>query len=688
MDHPPLLPGPEDGRAEVTDLAPGPPRPMMADDVATGGPSSDDAPLTLAQPPALALGAATTTTTTTAPLSYVFTNHKAGMDAVDFDRVKRAVYEASVGSAHFKNEQRKEADLAARLDKLTARASRLSAAEVATATASTSGRVAELIATRDRGRIWCVVDMDAFFAAVEEKDDPALAGAPFAVGSTSMISTASYAARAHGIRSAMPGFVALKLLPTLRFVPPRFDRYVAEAASVRAVLARFDPAFHPAGLDEAYLNLTSYCAEHGKDGLAAAHDVRAAIRAATGLAASAGVAPNRMLAKVAADFGKPDGAFAVPSADPAALGAWIASLPCRKVPGIGRVAERTLASLGVRTCGDLHAARGLVALLFSRASADFFLAAGLGAGCDEEGGGGGGEGEPAAPSDTRRGMSAERTFAPTRHRGELEARVRSLSARLAAGCAAEGLAPRTLTLKLKLASFEVRSRATGLSGGAVAAAVAAAAAVREGGGGGGEGAATAGGEEAPAAPQMTTSSAADRAQDEIEGEADDPARPTPPAVAALAASLEVAALRLLRAEPVCDVRLVGLRLSNWAPPPTRARPPGQRALDDLLQAGGGGEAAPPSRQASPPAEGGPSSSKAATAPTTWTCGLCTFAGTPAHSLRCEVCDGRRGAREAGDVINGGGAASGGRELPARKKAKGSGGGRTAPLAAWFRRRGG
>lgn len=396
------------------------------------------------------------------------------MNAVDFDRVKRATYEASIGSAHHKNEQRKEADLQTRLDRLAAKAARLSVAEVSAATASTSGRVAELIATRDRGRVWVVVDMDAFFAAVEEKDEPALAGTAFAVGSVSMISTASYAARAHGIRSAMPGFVALKLLPSLRFVPPRFERYVAEAAAVRGVLAAFDPHFHAAGLDEAYLNLTAYCGRTGKDGLAAAHDVRAAIREATGLAASAGVAPNRMLAKVAADFGKPDGVFVVPSADAPALDAWVSSLPVRKVPGIGRVAERTLGALGVRTCGDLYAARGLVSLLFSRASADFFLAASLGAGCDEEGGGAEADGDDTAAG--RRGMSAERTFAPTRHRGELEARVRSLAARLARGCASEGLAPRTLTLKLKLASFEVRSRATGLSGAAVAAAVAAAAA--------------------------------------------------------------------------------------------------------------------------------------------------------------------------------------------------------------------
>jgi DNA polymerase kappa len=174
-----------------------------------------------------------------------------------------------------------------------------------------------------------------------------------------MISTASYAARAHGVRSAMPGFIAMRLCPGLEFVAPDFELYKAEAVKVRAVFARFDPDFHPMGLDEAALDLTDYCAASSLTPTTAAEALRAAVRAETGLAVSCGVAPNRLLAKVASDTAKPDGVFVVPR-DPAALAAYVAALPTRRVPGIGRVTEATLAALGVATCSQLHAARGVV----------------------------------------------------------------------------------------------------------------------------------------------------------------------------------------------------------------------------------------------------------------------------------------------------------------------------------------
>ena len=198
------------------------------------------------------------------------------------------------------------------------------------------------------------VDMDAFYASVEQRDDPALRGRPVVVawrGARSVVCAASYEARRFGVRSAMPAVRAERLCPQAVFVPPDFTRYKAVSRQVRAIFERYTDLVEPLSLDEAYLDVTA-----NRAGLpsatATAEAIRAAIREETSLTASAGVAPNKFVAKIASDFRKPDGLFVV---KPSQVQAFLAPLPVGRLPGVGKVMERKLAELGLHVVADLRA---------------------------------------------------------------------------------------------------------------------------------------------------------------------------------------------------------------------------------------------------------------------------------------------------------------------------------------------
>lgn len=198
------------------------------------------------------------------------------------------------------------------------------------------------------------VDMDAFYASVEQRDDPALRGKPVIVawtGPRSVVLTASYEARPFGVHSAMSALRAARLCPQGVFVRPDFGRYKAASRQVREIFAHHTDLIEPLSLDEAYLDVST-----NKRGLASATAVAAAIRAeireTTGLAASAGVARNKFLAKIASDYGKPDGLFVV---RPRQTLDFLAPLGVERLPGVGKVMRQRLAALGVRLIGDLRA---------------------------------------------------------------------------------------------------------------------------------------------------------------------------------------------------------------------------------------------------------------------------------------------------------------------------------------------
>lgn len=197
------------------------------------------------------------------------------------------------------------------------------------------------------------VDMDAFFASVEQRDEPALRGKPVAVGGSSdrgVVAAASYEARVFGVRSAMPSVRAAKLCPDLIFRWPRFEVYKAVSQQIRAIFLDYTPHVEPLSLDEAYLDVTDDVRGIGS-ATRIAELIRKRIRADTGLTASAGVSYNKFLAKIASDQNKPDGLCVIRPGEGAQF---VASLPVRRFHGIGPRGADKMAALGIETGGDLR----------------------------------------------------------------------------------------------------------------------------------------------------------------------------------------------------------------------------------------------------------------------------------------------------------------------------------------------
>src|SRR5215468_3822398 len=197
------------------------------------------------------------------------------------------------------------------------------------------------------------IDMDAFYASVEQRDDPQLRGKPVVVawrGNRSVVCAASYEARKFGVRSAMPAVRAERLCPNAIFLPPDFPRYRAISRQAREIFQRHTDLIEPLSLDEAYLDVSE-----NKTGLPTATQVartiREQIRSELNLTASAGVAPNKFLAKIASDWKKPDGLFVI---QPDEINSFLIPLPVGRVPGVGRVTEEKLKGLGVQTIGNLR----------------------------------------------------------------------------------------------------------------------------------------------------------------------------------------------------------------------------------------------------------------------------------------------------------------------------------------------
>jgi len=291
------------------------------------------------------------------------------------------------------------------------------------------------------------VDMDAFYASVEQRDDPALRGRPVVVawrGARSVVCAASYEARRFGVHSAMPAARAVRLCPRAVFVPPDFPRYKAVSRRVHEILARYTELIEPLSLDEAYLDVTA-----PKVALpfatAIAKAIRGAIRRELHLTASAGVAPNKFLAKIASDWRKPDGLFVV---RPGQVERFLAPLPVGKLPGVGKVMRTRLAGIGVTKVGELRDIPApLLEQQFGRWGRRLHE---LAFGIDES---------PVRKERPTVQVSAEDTFETDLRLDELEPHIRRLAGKTwAAAQREEERVPRTVVLKLKTADFQVLTR--------------------------------------------------------------------------------------------------------------------------------------------------------------------------------------------------------------------------------------
>ncbi len=198
------------------------------------------------------------------------------------------------------------------------------------------------------------VDCDCFFAAVEVRDNPTLANKPIVVGGSpngrGVVATASYEARKFGVRSAMASAQALKLCPQVIFVKPRMDEYRAVSQQIHTIFSDYTDLIEPLSLDEAYLDVSESTHCKGSATLIA-EEIRARIQAVTLITASAGVAPNKFLAKIASDWNKPNGVYVI---TPDQVEHFVVDLPVGKIHGVGKVTQRKLAELNIETCGDLR----------------------------------------------------------------------------------------------------------------------------------------------------------------------------------------------------------------------------------------------------------------------------------------------------------------------------------------------
>jgi len=290
------------------------------------------------------------------------------------------------------------------------------------------------------------VDMDAFYASVEQRDDPQLRGRPVIVawrGNRSVVCAASYEARAFGVRSAMPAIRAERLCPDAAFVAPDFTRYRVVSSDVRNIFQRHTDLIEPLSLDEAYLDVTE-----NKIGLPTAtlvaRTIREQIRQELNLTASAGVAPNKFLAKLASDWRKPDGLFVI---QPDEADAFLLPLPVGRLPGVGKVTEEKLAKLGIRIVKEL---RGLeLAALeheFGRYGVRLYE---LARGIDDS--------EVVSNRPTQ-SISVEDTFEKDVLLLETEPMIRRLAEKLWSASRKESRIARTVVLKLKTSEFKILTR--------------------------------------------------------------------------------------------------------------------------------------------------------------------------------------------------------------------------------------
>uniref|UniRef100_A0A673UDR8 DNA polymerase kappa n=1 Tax=Suricata suricatta TaxID=37032 RepID=A0A673UDR8_SURSU len=438
-------------------------------------------------------------------------DNKAGMEGLDKEKINKIIMEATKGSRFYGNELKKEKQVNQRIETMMQHKAQITSQQLRKAQLQVDRFAMELEQSRDLNNTIVHIDMDAFYAAVEMRDNPELKDKPIAVGSMRMLTTSNYHARRFGVRAAMPGFIAKRLCPQLTIVPPNFDKYRAVSREVKEILADYDPNFMALSLDEAYLNITKHLQERqnwpedkrkyfiktrnslendkpreevnkvsehersvspllfddsppdlhpqgnpfqanseeqnnpqvlqntivfGTSAEEAVKEIRFRIEQKTTLTASAGIAPNTMLAKVCSDKNKPNGQYQILPNRQAVMD-FIKDLPIRKVSGIGQVTEKMLKALGIITCTELYQQRALLSLLFSETSWHHFLHISLGLGSTH----------------------LARTFNEMSRAEEQYSLCQELCSELAQDLQKEGLKGRTVTIKLKNVNFEVKTRA-------------------------------------------------------------------------------------------------------------------------------------------------------------------------------------------------------------------------------------
>ncbi|CDW59231.1 DNA polymerase kappa [Trichuris trichiura] len=438
-----------------------------------------------------------------------FNDCKAGMQGLDREKIGAKIDEWSKGSRFYDHQMKRRERIERRVQNMQTQLRYITEQQLKAAEDKMDKCAANLESTRDLSHTVFHVDMDAFFAAVEMRDDPKLRSVPMAVGSTSMLSTSNYLARKFGVRAAMPGFIGKKLCPDLVIVPCNFSKYKTISNQVEAILQEYDPTLAMGSLDEAYLDLTEFITSRkqvkhpvkhtrvryggpcscmnpsfalpsilpeneyqmeivetcdicghsrlrlvdevtfGNTAEEIAQEIRFRVEQATQLTCSIGIACNGMLAKVCSDINKPNGQFFL-EFDRTVIIDFVQNLPIRKICGIGPVTEAVFRGLDITTCKHLFEKRAQLHILFSQRSSAYFLRTSLGIDGwalekDEE--------------YTRKSIGVERTFNELNTREKLLEMCRDLCDTVAGSAVKRNLKGRTVTVKLKTIAFDVMTRA-------------------------------------------------------------------------------------------------------------------------------------------------------------------------------------------------------------------------------------
>lgn len=297
------------------------------------------------------------------------------------------------------------------------------------------------------------IDMDAFFASVEQRDRPELRGRPIAVGGGAkrgVVAAASYEARTFGVRSAMSGVQARRLCPELEFVKPRFDRYREVSRQIRQIFLEYTDLVEPLSLDEAYLDVTA-----NRKGMPSAtliaREIRRRILEETGLTASAGISINKFIAKVASDYNKPNGQKTVP---PEAVQQFLESLEIRKFHGVGRVTAEKMNALGIFTGADLRErTEAFLTDHFGKSGHHYYrVVRGV-------------HDSPVQPTRVPKSLGAERTFSENLSSEVfMVEKLTKIAEELSRRLRARERSGKTITLKIRYSDFSLQTRSRTLEG--------------------------------------------------------------------------------------------------------------------------------------------------------------------------------------------------------------------------------
>eukprot|EP00347_Sterkiella_histriomuscorum_P010175 403377318 len=376
---------------------------------------------------------------------------KAGMDSIDKEKINRCILEASSGSSYYKREIQRTEAAKIKADQRKAKIKSHQKNERLWKQSSQQAKQIMIDVQKDRDltRTWMHIDMDMFYAAVEIRDNPELADKPVAIGSYSMVSTANYVARKFGVRSAMPGFIAKKLCPELIFIPNNMKKYSKVSKVFKGILEQYDPNYESLGSDEANLDITDYLNTNNMnddEGIQKlVFQIREQIFSTTRLTCSAGIACNKMLAKICTDMNKPNGQTYL-KPDQQTILDFMKVLSVRKIPGIGRMTELILAQLDIFTLQDVLDKQVQIQIALKERTVYFLFRAALGISRnfhEEE------------DDDCQKSISISETFRPLVTLEQFKDKISQLCTELAERVDKRKIAGLNISLEIKTTEFSV-----------------------------------------------------------------------------------------------------------------------------------------------------------------------------------------------------------------------------------------